>query len=88
MNAGDLVKECFSDQVLILGGGIEGERIRIAPPLTIGTEDLQDALKVMLSIMHRGGRQQGRQREMGNSTQPESDRKRNLLNDSGNVNIC
>ena len=49
MNAGDLVKECFADQVLILGGGMEGERIRIAPPLTIGTKDLQGALEVMLS---------------------------------------
>ena len=37
------------DQVLILGGGMEGERIRIAPPLTIGTKDLQGALEVMLS---------------------------------------
>ena len=53
MNAGDLVKECFSDRVLILGGGMEGERIRIAPPLTIESEDLRDALEVMLSIMHR-----------------------------------
>jgi hypothetical protein len=49
MNAGDLVKECFSDRVLILGGGMEGERIRIAPPLTIASEDLRDALEVMLS---------------------------------------
>ena len=49
MNAGDLVKECFADRVLILGGGMEGERIRIAPPLTIGTEDLRGALEVMLS---------------------------------------
>ena len=49
MNAGDLVKECFSDRVLILGGGMEGERIRIAPPLTIASDDLRDALKVMLS---------------------------------------
>ena len=49
MNAGDLVKECFADQVLILGGGTEGERIRIAPPLTIGTKDLQGALEVVLA---------------------------------------
>ena len=49
MNAGDLVKECFADRVLILGGGMEGERIRIAPPLTIGTEALRGALEVMLS---------------------------------------
>jgi acetylornithine/succinyldiaminopimelate/putrescine aminotransferase len=49
MNAGDLVKECFSDRVLILGGGMEGERIRIAPPLTIASEDLRDALEVMFS---------------------------------------
>ena len=49
MNAGDLVKECFSDRVLILGGGMEGERIRIAPPLTIASEDLRDALEVILS---------------------------------------
>jgi len=49
MNAGDLVKECFSDRVVILGGGMEGERIRIAPPLTIASEDLRDALEVMLS---------------------------------------
>jgi acetylornithine/succinyldiaminopimelate/putrescine aminotransferase len=49
MNAGDLVKECFSDRVLILGGGMEGERIRIAPPLTIASEDLRYALEVILS---------------------------------------
>jgi acetylornithine/succinyldiaminopimelate/putrescine aminotransferase len=49
MNAGDLVKECFSDRVLILGGGMEGERIRIAPPLTIASEDLRGALGVVLS---------------------------------------
>ena len=49
MNAGDLIKECFVDQVLILGGGMEGERIRIAPPLTIGTKDLQGALEIVLS---------------------------------------
>ena len=51
MNASDLVKKCFSDRVLILGGGMEGERIRIAPPLTIADEDLRDALKIMLSRM-------------------------------------
>jgi 4-aminobutyrate aminotransferase-like enzyme len=49
MNAGDLVKQCFANRVLILGGGMEGERIRIAPPLTIGTEDLRRALEVMLA---------------------------------------
>ena len=49
MNAGDLVKQCFANRVLILGGGMAGERIRIAPPLTIGTEDLQRALEVMLA---------------------------------------
>jgi len=48
MTAGDLVKQCFANQVLILGGGMEGERIRIAPPLTIGTKDLRRALEVML----------------------------------------
>ena len=49
MNAGDLVKKCFADKVLILGGGMEGERIRIAPPLTIASEELTRALDVMLS---------------------------------------
>jgi len=49
MNAGDLVKECFADRVLILGGGMDGERIRIAPPLTIASEDLVRAIDVMLS---------------------------------------
>ena len=49
MSAGDLVKQCFANQVLILGGGLEGERIRIAPPLTIATEDLRRALEVMLA---------------------------------------
>ena len=48
-NAGDLVKACFADRVLILGGGMDGERIRIAPPLTIGTEALRRALKILLS---------------------------------------
>ena len=49
MNAGELVKACFADRVLILGGGVDGERIRIAPPLTIETEDLQRALEILLS---------------------------------------
>jgi acetylornithine/succinyldiaminopimelate/putrescine aminotransferase len=49
INAGDLVKACFDDRVLILGGGIDGERIRIAPPLTIETEALRRALDVLLS---------------------------------------
>ena len=44
MDAGDLVKACFADRVVILG-----ERIRVAPPLTIETETLQRALKVLLS---------------------------------------
>ncbi|MCH8996774.1 MAG: aminotransferase class III-fold pyridoxal phosphate-dependent enzyme [Proteobacteria bacterium] len=48
-NAGDLVKACFADRVLILGGGIDGERIRIAPPLTIETEVLRRALGILLS---------------------------------------
>ncbi len=48
-HAGDLVKECFADRVLILGGGIDGERIRIAPPLTIETEVLRRALEILLS---------------------------------------
>ncbi len=47
--AGDLVKACFADRVLILGGGVDGERIRIAPPLTIETENLRRALEVLLS---------------------------------------
>ena len=47
--AGDLVKACFADRVLILGGGIDGERIRIAPPLTIETETLRRALEILLS---------------------------------------
>ena len=49
MNAGELVKACFADRVLILGGGVDGERIRIAPPLTIETEDLRRALEILLS---------------------------------------
>jgi acetylornithine/succinyldiaminopimelate/putrescine aminotransferase len=49
MDAGDLVKACFADRVVILSGGIYGERIRVAPPLTIETETLQRALKVLLS---------------------------------------
>ena len=48
-NAGDLVKACFADRVLILGGGIDGERIRIAPPLTIETAVLRRALDILES---------------------------------------
>ncbi len=48
-HAGDLVKACFADRVLILGGGIDGERIRIAPPLTIETATLRRALGILLS---------------------------------------
>jgi len=48
-NAGDLVKACFADRVIILGGGMEGERIRIAPPLTIETAALRQALEIVLS---------------------------------------
>jgi 4-aminobutyrate aminotransferase-like enzyme len=49
INAGDLVKACFADRLLILGGGVDGERIRIAPPLTIETEALRRALEILLS---------------------------------------
>ena len=48
-DAGELVKACFADRVMILGGGIDGERIRIAPPLTIDTEDLRRALEIVLA---------------------------------------
>ena len=48
-NAGELVKACFAARVLILGGGMDGERIRIAPPLTIDTEDLRRALEIVLA---------------------------------------
>ncbi len=48
-HAGDLVKACFGDRVLILSGGVDGERIRIAPPLTIETEVLRRALEILLS---------------------------------------
>ncbi len=48
-NAGDLVKACFADRVIILGGGMEGERIRIAPPLTIETPVLREALEIVLT---------------------------------------
>lgn len=53
MKAGNLVKECFAEQVVILGGGMEGERIRIAPPLTISNHDLRNALEVMLTRLSR-----------------------------------
>jgi len=49
INASDLVKACFADRVIILGGGMEGERIRIAPPLTIETTALRQALEIVLS---------------------------------------
>ena len=49
INASDLVRSCFADRVLILGGGVDGERIRIAPPLTIETETLRRALEIVLS---------------------------------------
>ena len=49
INAVDLVKACFADRVIILGGGIEGERIRVAPPLTIETTALRQALEILLS---------------------------------------
>jgi len=49
INAGDLVKACFADRVIILGGGMEGERIRIAPPLTIEIPVLHHALEIMLT---------------------------------------
>lgn len=48
MNAGDLVKACFGERTIILGGGMEGERIRIAPPLTIDTTSLERAMEIVL----------------------------------------
>jgi len=51
-HAGDLVKACFADRLLILGGGIDGERIRIAPPLTIETAALRRALEILLSRLN------------------------------------
>ena len=52
MDAGDLVKACFANRIVILGGGMYGERIRIAPPLTIETETLRRALEVLLSKLN------------------------------------
>ncbi len=49
MDAGDLVKACFADRIVILGGGMYGERIRIAPPLTIETEASRRVLEILLS---------------------------------------
>jgi acetylornithine/succinyldiaminopimelate/putrescine aminotransferase len=51
-DAGELVKACFADRVMILGGGMDGERIRIAPPLTIDTEDLRRALEIVLARLN------------------------------------
>ena len=51
-DAGELVKACFADRVMILGGGMDGERIRIAPPLTIETGDLRRALETVLARLN------------------------------------
>lgn len=43
-----LVQTCFDKGVLCLTGGINGDRIRVAPPLTIPDEDLVLALEVIV----------------------------------------
>lgn len=50
----DLVRRAFADGVLAFSGGRHGQRIRIAPPLTIPAGQLADAIDVVWSAAGRG----------------------------------
>lgn len=53
-----IVRRCFSDGVIAFVGGPNAERIRVAPPLTIPTDQLAAALDKLIgavaATMHRG----------------------------------
>jgi 4-aminobutyrate aminotransferase-like enzyme len=43
----EVVRECLRSGVITFTGGPEGQRIRVAPPLTIPEESLKEALSVI-----------------------------------------
>ncbi len=47
----EIVKFCFQKNVLLFSGGVNGDRIRIAPPLTTSPSILQEALNVVLNCI-------------------------------------
>ncbi len=47
----ELVNQCLEKRILLFTGGPTGERIRIAPPLTIKKENLQNSISVLLKII-------------------------------------
>jgi len=51
--AKDIVFDSFTENVLIFTGGVNGDRIRIAPPLTIPEESLVKALDTILNIINK-----------------------------------
>jgi len=46
--AGEVVRACVARRVLPFTGGANGDRIRVAPPLTIPAEQLSEALDVLV----------------------------------------
>lgn len=47
----ELVEECLKKRILIFTGGANGERIRMAPPLTIEKENLQNSISILLQAI-------------------------------------
>ncbi|WP_158271826.1 aminotransferase class III-fold pyridoxal phosphate-dependent enzyme [Methylosinus sporium] len=47
------ILECFERGIMILGGGAGGERIRVAPPLTIDAAALDESAEIVLDVLAR-----------------------------------
>ncbi len=51
VSAREIVRRCFARGVLPFTGGETGERVRIAPPVTIRPAELEAALGILLSVI-------------------------------------
>jgi 4-aminobutyrate aminotransferase-like enzyme/acyl carrier protein len=51
ISAREIVNRCFERGVLPFTGGATGQRVRIAPPITIPTAQLEQALSVVLGVI-------------------------------------
>ncbi|MNW37830.1 Ornithine aminotransferase [compost metagenome] len=45
--AREIVQECLKEGILVFTGGGRGQRVRIAPPVTMGSQSLKEALNII-----------------------------------------
>jgi acetylornithine/succinyldiaminopimelate/putrescine aminotransferase len=48
-----LVKQCFEEKLMVFTGGVSGQRVRIAPPITIQEEDLVTGLNLITELVKK-----------------------------------